>query len=78
MREPKQSDPACRVDLVIERITDLWLKRFVDHHPLTRHLQQAGIDGPAMVRARVKDQLKSEKRFWDKTARALKKVVRKP
>jgi len=80
MKRPKNLEPgnpdAARVDVVIERIADLCLRRFVDHHPLTAHLRQAtGLDGAAIARAAVRNQLKSEKRFWDKTARALKRFV---
>lgn len=54
-------NPAGRVDILVERIADLCLKRFVDGHPLTLRLKQVGLDGPAMVRNEVRARLKREK-----------------
>lgn len=75
MKPPKKPDPAARVDVAIERMADLFLTAFVDNHPLTQRLRQAGLDVPDIVRTGVKDQLKREKPFWDKTARRLKRLV---
>ena len=54
-------NPAGRVDLLIERTIDLWMKRFVDNHPLTARLRQVGLDGSLIVRGAVKDRLKKER-----------------
>jgi hypothetical protein len=53
--------PAGRVDVLVERVLDRLMERYVDHHPLAVRLRQVGLDSSAIVRGAVKDKLKRER-----------------
>ena len=62
MKKPEiQPNPAGRVDVLIERMLDRWMQRFVDNHPLTMRLRQVGLDTSSIVRDEVRDKLKRER-----------------
>jgi hypothetical protein len=75
-KPPEPPNPAGRVDVLIERSIDLWMKRYFDNHPFVLHLKnRAGLDGPFLIRAAVSDRLKRE-RITD--IRSLRKALRRP
>jgi hypothetical protein len=77
-RNPKQAvlpDPAWRVDVLVDRLVDLLMKRHIDNHPLTARLRQVGLDASLLARNAVRDKLKRE-RITD--VKSLRKALRRP
>ena len=64
-KQPKQvkaePDPAWRVDILVQKIIDVSLKRTLDNHPLTARLKAVGLDVPAITREAVQKQLKRDR-----------------
>lgn len=58
----REINPAWRVDVLVERLTDRVLERSVDRHPLVERLKrEVGLDFGEIVRSQVTQHLKREK-----------------
>jgi hypothetical protein len=75
LKPVQEPSPAGRVDVLIERLVDRWMKLNVDNHPLTLRLKEVGLDSSSIVREAVKEKIKTD-RGVKRLNRGLKKVMK--